>query len=649
MKTLDELRDFMREQAEKDKKKLFVQAVGASLDEALTSASVELGIPVFRLEYEVLQKGSRGIFGLGKKQYMISAYEREKIPLMEGDSGESEDALAGVESILMHEDGFFTIRFDGGTAWLLVAEPRGDGNFVSADEVILGLRQRKVLAYNEEIVRRIVDEHDEEFHKIGKYKANRANDASITIEISDDELKAYANIIAPGEGGMDINASAIEFAIEQQGIIYGVHKNAIEEFLKNPQYETDYLIAEGLPAINGEDGKILYNFKQTTDIDLKPGKDGKINFKELNRFTNVVKGQPLAQVRPPSVGKDGKTVFGRYIPASDGREVEVKLGKNVSLVKNNTVVADESGQVLLLNGKITVETILVIKGDVCAETGNINSLGSVLIEGNVEDGYTVIAQANIEVVGYVGKSTLSAGGDMIIKKGINGGEGTKINAGGSVWASFITNATIESGERVIVSDGIVNCQVIANRKILCKGKRAKIVGGHLRAAEEINAAVLGANGGTETILEVGFDPKTKKEIEEIETKYKGYQSRLDEIDKNLGSLVKLKKQQKKLSQEKERFLLEFKNEHNSLVAHMRALNRELKEKLAYIENLSTKGKVCSSKEVFAGVRIVVKDVVEDVKVPYVKPVTFYQEDGYIVTADYEEIEEDITRKSLDVS
>ena len=57
-----------------------------------------------------------------------------------------------------------------------------------------------------------------------------------------------------------------------------------------------------------------------------------------------------------------------------------------------------------MKGKVTVETVLVIPGDVNASTGNVNGLGTVIIKGNVEDGFEVSAQGNIEVNGFVGKS-----------------------------------------------------------------------------------------------------------------------------------------------------------------------------------------------------------------------------------------------------
>ena len=67
MVTLQELREYMREMATDDRARRSAQVTAPSIEEALREASVELGLPVKKLEYEVLEKGNRGIFGMNKK------------------------------------------------------------------------------------------------------------------------------------------------------------------------------------------------------------------------------------------------------------------------------------------------------------------------------------------------------------------------------------------------------------------------------------------------------------------------------------------------------------------------------------------------------------------------------------------------------
>ncbi len=51
-----------------------VNIVGKTLEEAISKAVVELNVTSDSLEYEVVQNGSRGFFGIGSKNFIIEAY-----------------------------------------------------------------------------------------------------------------------------------------------------------------------------------------------------------------------------------------------------------------------------------------------------------------------------------------------------------------------------------------------------------------------------------------------------------------------------------------------------------------------------------------------------------------------------------------------
>ena len=109
-----------------------------------------------------------------------------------------------------------------------------------------------------------------------------------------------------------------------------------------------------------------------------------------------------------------------------------------------------------------------------------------------------------------------------------------VKAGKSLWAKFIQNSTVEAEEFIIVQDGIINSTVTANKKVLVQGKRASIIGGHIFATEEIYAKNIGnSTGGSETILEVGFDPKAKKRLDELIATQDARAKELDEVELNI--------------------------------------------------------------------------------------------------------------------
>ena len=204
--------------------------------------------------------------------------------------------------------------------------------------------------------------------------------------------------------------------------------------------------------------------KQILQSCVLKAEDGRVDFKEHNLIQNVVEGQPLAQKMLAEQGKAGKTVLGRYLEAKNGKDINLPLGKNVIVDSDGrTILAATNGQVLLIGDKINVEPVMQIAGNVSIKTGNITFLGTVIVKGNVDDGFSIKASGNIEVYGTVGKSILEADGDIVVSQGILGRDEGYVRAGRSLWAKFIQNTKVDVEEYIIVAEGIVNSHVTSNK------------------------------------------------------------------------------------------------------------------------------------------------------------------------------------------
>ena len=135
-------------------------------------------------------------------------------------------------------------------------------------------------------------------------------------------------------------------------------------------------------------------------------------------------------------------------------------------------------------------------------------------------------------------------------------------------AKFIENARIEVEENVLVSDGIIHSFVDANKRILCQGKRASIVGGRLRAANEIHGKTLGSVAGTETILEVGIDPKRKEKLSQALGRKDELEKSLEELVRNISTLENLKKVQRDFPEEKQANLAELHDRRSEILREL---------------------------------------------------------------------------------
>jgi uncharacterized protein (DUF342 family) len=162
------------------------------------------------------------------------------------------------------------------------------------------------------------------------------------------------------------------------------------------------------------------------------------------------------------------------------------------------------------------------------------------------------------------------------------------------------------------------------------------VGGRLRASEEINAKVLGSpTAGTETICEVGVDPKTKEELARLMENKVVLGRQLDDIKLNMQTLVNIKKQRKSLPEDKEAYLQELEDKRVETMRDIQKNNEAIAKAQDFLTNLQTRGRVSASTKVYPGVRIIIRDAKEDVRNEY-KAVSFILEDGLVRIAKYEE-------------
>ena len=56
----------------------FITVSAKTVEEAVTEASIKLGVVSDHVEYEVVEKGSSGVFGFGSKPAVIRAWQKEE-------------------------------------------------------------------------------------------------------------------------------------------------------------------------------------------------------------------------------------------------------------------------------------------------------------------------------------------------------------------------------------------------------------------------------------------------------------------------------------------------------------------------------------------------------------------------------------------
>lgn len=641
MVTLEAIRKDMAGLLSKDKDIHYVEVRADTLDEALADAAVQFDTRVVNLEYEVLERGFDGFMGIGKKPWFLKIYQNpdtiKKVVI--GKNGEviASDDEEDIEKIASRDGMYYIHRF-GTEIFLKVLLPIGEGRPIDADILVSDLNRPDTKSFDENLVRSLaIKGTDSEYVAVGTYEHDPSADAIFVIDIAKDEMKVTATINPPTMGGADVTAEQIKTSLTNQGVVAGISDEKIQALIDSPVYNEPVIVAEAVLPVDGRDAYIAYNFEtDRSKLRAKEAANGQVDFKELNLIQNVVEGQPLAQKIPAEKGRAGKTIYGRYLEAKDGRDIQLPLGRNVTVdTDGRTILAGANGQVLLVNDKVCVEPILELDG-VNIKTGNITFLGTVIVKGSVEDGFNVKASGNIEVSGTVGKCTLESDGDIIVSSGVIGRDEGRILCGGSLWAKFIQNTTVQVEENVIVNDSIMNSEISAQKKVILQGKRAQITGGNIFATEAVIAKNIGSDGGgTETVISVGFDPRAKHRLEELLEMQNKNIKLLDDLELNISTLENMKKVRKTLPKEKEESLRELNEQKDAIISENRAYNDEIEKVQARLRELKNIGKVYASGTVYSGVKIYVRDEKDEVRSD-TKNITFFYENGFVRRGKYEQ-------------
>lgn len=642
---MEKLRLMLNKIIEEDSNLESIEIESESLDTALEEACSKLNVALSELDYEILESGDNGIFGFGKKKYKIRVYKARNTLDILGMNKQSDvsDIDINLEDTIQSKDGEIFVRITEEGVLLKVTAPVKDGLPVDIQEVCQRLESRGFKEYDEKILKEIIDKAESEYVKIGTMPLNISNDSTADIKISETKMSAYIIVSAPGIGGYDLDVEQIRNILKNHDVIIGIKEDVIAKILDYPEYDTPILIAEGIKVINGVDASITYHFKTSKKKEFYEQNNGQIDFKSMNNIQNVTAGQVLATKNPATAGELGRTVTGEIIYNKPGKDLVLQEGKNTKVSEDGlNIIALTNGQVNFTAGKVNVDEVYIVQGDVNLKTGHISFLGNVIVTGSVEDNFNITAEGNIEIKGSVGKCRLEAKGNITVSQGIMGKDEAYIKADKCLYAKFIQQVSkVEVGDSVYVQDAIMQSYVDATHEICCVGKRATIVGGNLRAGETIKSGTIGSMAGTETIIEVGIDPKKRQELMEAVAEQEAAYKKLEEVQVNFSGLQNLKKQMKNnFPKEKEEIyknLSEEINRLNDVIKKQEIIIEELNQYLAMLKEM---GSVIATKIVYPQVKIYIKNSMLPIRTEY-KKIQFILEHGEVNAIQYiEEKKED---------
>jgi len=638
----EELAEFERKEKEE------VEVIGDTIEECLRLAAEYFNKKIHELDYRVLKRGKKRLFFSEPYHIRVKILPEDEIL---SELEELDEKLTGGQGKLTSKDlreiiepkdkdGRAVVKIFKSGIFLTVYPPVAKGKPVTLEDVAKRLSYRGVGGLDQKKIRQIVEEAKGEPVLISNQKPKPNMEATLVTDISSDQMRATVTLIPAKPMGRDLEVQDVVNALKSIGVIYGIKENVIKEYLDNEKYNIPFIAAEGDPPVNGKNAEIRYHVRTEKSINFREDSSGRVDYKDLDLIENVVVGQLLAEKIPAQKGKPGRNLYGMILPANDGKDVELKQGKGTILSEDKTkLTAEVNGQVLYSFGRLSVETVYRVSGDVGIKTGNVTFLGSIIITGNVEDNFQVKASGNIEIFGTVQKSIVEADGDIIVRQGITGrGEARVESTNGNIVAKFIQNATVITDKDIIVQEGIVHSTLLAGGRISCLGKKAQIVGGVVQATKYVHAKVIGSPASPTTEIIVGNNPKILKQIQEYTDKKNENQAKLDQIQKTQKTLQARKDSDPaSFTQENEEHLQKLEAGIQKLKKRIQEYEEEIQTLTAYMEEVSAHGKICVEKVMYGGVIMRIKNAEFKVK-NEIRSKTFLEENGLIRQLPYEDPE-----------
>lgn len=532
-------------------------------------------------------------------------------------------------------DGFFDFEVREKSLYLILFAPKGKGKPIKIEEIVNRLKRKSIVSFDLSSIRQGIKD-TENNEKVEILISNSFElqpiDERINVEISKDKMFAVISIIPPENNGKSYSFEEVILLINSYGVIFGIDENEVKKALKEKKNNYKYVIAKGLKPVEGKHGKLEFHFKKDKDIKPKILEDGSVDFHNLDLITNVSKGETLVTLIPPVPGTPGKDVLGKEISPSKVKNIILPKGKNTEISEDGKhLLATTDGQVNYINNKISVNETYEVANNVDNSIGNINFVGNVIVKGNVLTGFSIKAGGNVEVYGVVEGAIIEAQGDIVLRRGIQGVSKGHIISMGNVVAKYIENSTVEAIGN-ITSEAIMHSKIKCGESVIVEGKKGLIVGGIIRAGNEVNAKVIGSHMATATEIEVGIDPAIVERYRSLKDELSNLKKELIKTDQVVDLLNKMKAANK-LNDSKRDMLLKSIRTKVFLKDKSTSIKTEINEIEPLLEEKDD-GRVKAFNIIHPGVKITIGTACMYIR-EEIKYCTLYKDGADIRTSSYE--------------
>lgn len=519
-----------------------------------------------------------------------------------------------------YKNSFFQMEHRPDGTWLKFYPPREGGKPLSLEDVIWYFDSCGIGEFDRSGLNRILGQlpgaKQPLSFQVSKEPQLPENE-KVHVVIDAEKRKAVAYFYPPSNKGKLLNREEILSELKRFSVHYGIIEKNLDIYLKSHMFLTPVPVAVATPAKEGVSAKVDYKFDTSTKAKPKINEDGSVDFHDLGNINHVNAGDVLAVKSPVRYGEDGTDVTGRPIKPAKVNDALLKFGKNIHLSEDGLIMySDVSGHVTLVEDTVFVSDTYEVAADVSASTGDIEYDGNVKVKGNVVTGFTVRAKGDIYVDGIVEGASLYADGNIVLKRGIQGGGRGYLEAKGDIISKFIENSTVVADGNVS-ADAIMHSNVTTKANIKVTGKRGLVTGGELKCGGEIVLKTAGSTMGTMTLLEIGADPAFLERFHALEKENAALMAENEKLEQIVAIFKRKLAKGEKIPNDKLAILQQTSSKMGELQKKKKANEEEMEGLREEIESHGN-GRIVVENLMYPGTKLVIANLVH-----YIKTETHY--------------------------
>ena len=349
------------------------------------------------------------------------------------------------------------------------------------------------------------------------------------VNISFDKLYASLLIYPPLPERKALHADNLDELLQSSGLCYGIDQNAVEkakQIIAAGKIEiTEVPIAEGTLPGKGTDAHLVYALEVGPIAGLCL-EDGSIDFRERKIMVGVKEDESIATKVPAVPGTPGKNVLGEVIEPKSGKDIKVKTVGDAHYSEESLEVKATKDGVLSIvkDSTIKVSSRQKIDGDIDFKTGNIDSKGSLTIQGSVQPGFRIKSSGDLKIGGSCMSAQVECEANCVIKGGVTG-KSSEVIVSGDADIKFIEQSTLSAGGIVVIRSQSYFSQVSSQADIRCDSSSI-IMGGSLIAAGNLTIGTVGSENSDAATLGAGIDPDRLKQYQQLQQSLSEQQNQL---------------------------------------------------------------------------------------------------------------------------